>query len=248
MKIGLCVAEFSTNRVAANAAVIKAAAREARSCGIDLICFGEAVLQGFFSMSGVLKNDKEFALSKDSPEMKAIGETARTCRIAIAFGYIERDGESLFSSYMVIGDSGEMICNYRRISPGWKEKTYGPEYRQGESFGNFRYKGIDFSVGLCGDFWFDESLLTKEAIKGDYVLWPVFIDTGYKEWGTTAIADYAAQAKKIGRHVFLVNSILREKRTAQGRAVYFEDGCVKGELALDEMGMLECIASYGAAS
>ena len=40
---------------------------------------------------------------------------------AISFGFIERDGDALYSSCAFIGADGEIIHRFRRVSIGWKD-------------------------------------------------------------------------------------------------------------------------------
>lgn len=240
MKIGLCVKEFYTNEIERNIQVIQTAIVDARKENIDLLCFGEAVLQGFFALDGNYQRDINIAIEYNSAYIKHLQSLASVNRIAIAFGYIERKNIDIYSSYMVIDSFGKIICNYNRISPGWKEPHFGLQYKEGENFGLFKFLNKSIAVGLCGDFWFDENKINKENIKSDLILWPVFIDNGYIEWGSTAINEYAGQAGKIGKTVFLVNSKLNEKYIAEGRAVHFEYGKIKSSLELNEEGILVC--------
>ena len=152
MKIGLASyrvenknTEFSISQI--EQAMIKA------SETADLLCFGEAVLQGFDSLCWNYENDKEMAVSTDSETMNRLKNLTKQYGIGIAFGYIEKDGEILYSSYAVI-DAGNIVHNYRRISRGWKEFTRTDDhYREGNDTAEFSFRGRTIMVGysaICG--------------------------------------------------------------------------------------------------
>ncbi|MBQ4273255.1 MAG: carbon-nitrogen hydrolase family protein, partial [Clostridia bacterium] len=83
--------------------------------GVDLLCFGEAFLQGFDAFCWSYVNDKAVAISKNSNTMQRIENLSKQYATDLAFGYLEADGDSLYSSYAVIID-GKLAFNYRRIS------------------------------------------------------------------------------------------------------------------------------------
>lgn len=237
MKIGLSVQEFFTNSIEKNLNKLRCAAEEACQLKIDLLCFGEAVLQGFFALNGNYEKDRGIALTLNSQPIRQIREIAKLNKTGLAVGYLENDRENLYSSYLVVDKHGEILCNYRRISPGWKEPAFGEQYKEGDTFGKFSYLNKDFSVALCGDLWFDDSRLSE--VKNKIVLWPVFIDSSYADWENKAVEEYAEQAGKAGEHVLLVNSVLNEEEyVAQGRAVHFHNGKIAGILELKRTGTL----------
>lgn len=241
MKIGLAVTEFWTKDIDKNIKAIYTATKKAKKSCVDLICFGEAVLQGFFALSGNFESDKEIAISINSAPIRKIKAIAKDCGVAIAVGYLELDENVIFSSFLVVDKNGETLCNFRRVSPGWKEHHWGENYQEGKDFFVFNICGKVFTAGLCGDFWTDDKfLLPLQAAKAEIVLWPVFVDASYADWATNAILEYAEQAIKIGKHVLLINSILNEENIAQGRAAYFLDGKIQKQLGLGKKGMLIC--------
>ena len=86
--------------------------------------------------------------------MMRIRDAARHSQIAVSFGYIERAGDALFSSQMVIDASGAVIHNFHRVSVGWKEYWHTDgHYREGATFEAFSYLGKRLAIALCGDLW-----------------------------------------------------------------------------------------------
>ena len=67
-----------------------------------MLCFGEAFLQGFDAFNWSFDNDKNIAISKDANIMKRLEKLSRDYNTDLAFGYLEIDGEDLYSSYAII--------------------------------------------------------------------------------------------------------------------------------------------------
>lgn len=207
----------------------------------DMVLFGETFLQGFDSLSWEYEKDKQIAVSFDDQIINEIREIAQRNNIAVSFGYIEKEGESLYSSQLTIGENGEIIDNYRRVSVGWKEPIADSHYREGESFHVFNYLGRKFSVGLCGDMWDDGNVEKMKALQADIVLWPVYTDFNYDEWNKTIKMEYAEQAALFCKSVLYVNSVCLDKEEyeiARGGAAYFENGIIMSETPAGEESIL----------
>lgn len=222
MKLGLVSYEFKNKDISFNVSQIKRAIAESDA---DMLCFGEAFLQGFDSLNWEHEKDKNIAISQDSAIMQDIISFAKQFKKDLAFGYIERDNEFLYSSYAVIL-GGKLFYNYRRISKGWKEFTLTNSfYREGNGTEEFYYKNHWFKVALCGDLW-EEAL--KEIFKAkDILLWPVYVNYSLKEW-QNELKEYVCQASYYSNRVLLMNS-LSENPRSYGGAFYIENGELKGK-------------------
>lgn len=205
---------------------------------VDLICFGESFLQGFDCLSWNFDKDKEIAVTKNSSEIKLIKKTAKRCKVAVAFGYIELLDEKLYSSYQVISNTGKEIVNYRRMSIGWKEKIADNHYCEGTEIMSFELTDKTITIGLCGDLWNDEIVEMVSNKSCDMVLWPVYVDYSADKWNNKEKAEYAKQAKKLGTDVFFVNSLCDGDENAKGGAVYFKDGEIISETLPGEESIL----------
>ncbi len=226
MKIGLASyrvenknTEFSISQI--EQAMIKA------SETADLLCFGEAVLQGFDSLCWNYENDKEMAVSTDSETMNRLKNLTKQYGIGIAFGYIEKDGEILYSSYAVI-DAGNIVHNYRRISRGWKEFTRTDDhYREGNDTAEFSFRGRTIMVGLCGDLWdYPERFKTDS-----FLIWPVYVNFSLEDWDRE-ILEYAEQAAGIADDVLMINPI-DNCPVNHGGAFHFHKGKLIDSLPFD---------------
>jgi N-carbamoylputrescine amidase len=231
MRIGLASYRVENKNTEFNIAQIERAMIDTKG-KVDLLCFGEAVLQGFDSLCWNYENDKSMAVSADSEIMGRLKAFTAQYGMGIAFGYIERDGESLYSSYAVI-DEGNLIHNYRRISRGWKEFTLTDgHYREGDDTSAFSFRGEKLTVGLCGDLWD-----YPERFKTDTLLiWPVYVNYELDEWDE-AIIDYAEQAAGIADDVLMINPIDNDP-VNHGGAFHFYKGKLIERSPFDTEGVL----------
>ena len=233
MKIALAVAEIVDGNIEFNLSQMERFAKDSRRAGADLVCFGEAFLQGFNALSWQFDQDKNVAVATDSKIFSRIISLTKEIGIDILFGYNELDGEDIYSSCALI-ENGEIIHNYRRISMGWKEssKTDG-HYKEGNSVEVFDYKGKKCAIGLCGDLWdFPERFNLGE----DVLFWPVYVGWTKEEWENGGKMEYVEQAKMCCPKTLYVNSICKED--AFGGAVFFVDGQIQRELTIYNEGIL----------
>ncbi|MBR2486062.1 MAG: carbon-nitrogen hydrolase family protein, partial [Clostridia bacterium] len=227
------VAEIVDGNIEFNLSQMERFAKDSRRAGADLVCFGEAFLQGFNALSWQFDQDKNVAVATDSKIFSRIISLTKEIGIDILFGYNELDGEDIYSSCALI-ENGEIIHNYRRISIGWKEssKTDG-HYKEENSVEVFDYKGKKCTIGLCGDLWdFPERFNLGE----DVLFWPVYVGWTKEEWENGGKMEYAEQAKMCCPKTLYVNSICKED--AFGGAVFFVDGQIQRELAIYNEGIL----------
>lgn len=208
----------------------------------DMVLFGEAFLQGFYGPTFDLDHDLKMALALDDPVFDEIARKARESSTAVSYGFIEREGETIYSSQVTIDSQGELVDVFRRVSPGWKIEGAGESYREGEGFHSFLLEGRKMSVGLCGDLWFDENIRQIKDLQLDLLLWPVYTDFPFKEWNSSIKYDYAAQANRACSRTLLVNSFCLDKRNeeeiAKGGAAFFLQGKIGKDLPAGEEGVL----------
>ncbi len=233
MRIGLASYRVENRNTEFNIGQIERAMKEAEG-KVDLLCFGEAVLQGFDSLSWNYKEDKDMAAGMDSEIMSRLKTLTVQYGMGIAVGYIERADETLYSSYAVI-DAGEIVHNYRRISRGWKEVDRTDEhYCEGKDTSGFSFRGKKIMVGLCGDLWdYPERFKTENLL-----LWPVYVNFDIAEWEQET-HEYAEQAACIADNVLMINPIDNDP-VNHGGAFYFRKGQLVERSPFDTEGVL-CI-------
>lgn len=225
MKIALACARTIDRDIPHNLSQIKRFMTEAKANNAELVCFGEAFLQGFNALSWRYEEDRTIALSVTSPEFAQIKAWTREIGIDALFGYNELDGETLYSSCTLIS-GGEILHHYRRVSRGWKEYDKTDEhYREGTKVEPFAYRGKQCVIALCGDLW---DAPERFALGEDLLFWSVYVSYDRDEWENSAKLEYAQQASLCCENVLYINSIC--DGDAIGGAIHFADGKIKKEL------------------
>ena len=220
MRIGLVSYKCKNRDIGFGTAQIERAFREAFGRA-DALCFGEAFLQGFDSLCWDRRIDLELAVSRGSETMKRLCALTKEYDMALITGYIEREGENIYSSCAVIAN-GRIVHNYRRISRGWKEYDKTDEhYLEGENTDEFELLGTKIRLALCGDLWDHPERFKTDGL----LIWPVFCSYPQEEWERDMISEYAAHAAEISAETLMVNPIDPETETVGG-AFRFKDGRV----------------------
>ena len=151
MKIALASASVQNGDVAHNLTQMAKYISQAREQGAELVCFGEAYLQGFHSLTWDFEADQNMALSYRAALFHIIAGWTMDSGMDVLFGFMERDGDQIYSSCALVS-GGVLLQLYRRVSPGWKdcEKADG-HYREGTEAATFTYRGKRCQIALCGD-------------------------------------------------------------------------------------------------
>lgn len=97
MKIALAAVGFLTNNLDYNFGKIKEMVKKYASQA-DLILFGESFLQGFDCLTWDYSIDIDIAVSQDSSIIDEIISLCKNNKVAVSFGYIEKDEDKLYSS------------------------------------------------------------------------------------------------------------------------------------------------------
>ena len=233
MKIALASTPVRNGDVASNLTQMAKYISLAKEQGAELVCFGEAYLQGFDSLTWDFEEDKGTAVSCNSGLFQIIIGWTRDGGIDLMFGFLERDGEEIYSSCALVSQ-GALVRKYRRVSKGWKEysRTDG-HYREGSEVELFEYKGRRCLMALCGDLWDDTAPRFKQD--AELLFWPVYIDFSQEEWEGHARKEYVEKAAEFGGDVLMINPL---DSNALGGSCWFRDGEVKANLPLGEEGLL----------
>jgi len=232
MKIALASAPVRNGDTAHNLTQMAQYIWKAKEQGAELVCFGEAYLQGFDALTWEFEEDRTTAASVHSPVFQIIAGWTKDTGVDVMFGFLERDGDTIYSSCALVA-GGELIHRYRRISRGWKEftKTDG-HYREGTEVSVFEYRGRTCLIALCGDLWD----CTERFKQGQEILfWPVYIEYTKKEWENGEQQAYAQKAAEVGGQVLMINPVDAD---AHGGSCRFEHGTVKDALPMDTTDIL----------
>ncbi len=208
---------------------------------LDLICFGEACLQGFAALNADYEHDLAMAISQDDEVVARLQAACQRAKTGLGFGYIEKDNGFLFSSYMLIGADGNVLHNFRRVSPGWKlgQAFQDLRYREGSDYSNFEYMGKKITVAICGDLWHDDLIEHFKAVESDLLLWPLYTNYEIETWESGEKEEYAQRVACLNRPVLMVNCFDDGEDIAHGGAFVFEQGKLSQELPMGEKGILQ---------
>ena len=231
MKCALASVGFVNEDMAFNKDVILGVLKQyARQ--VDMALFGEAFLQGFCAATFDAAHDAGVAVTLDDPAIAQIRFAAKESAVAVSFGFLEKAADGFYSSQLTIDSQGAVLDLFRRVSPGWKIPSAGPQYREGPGFHTFNFLGKRIAIGLCGDLWHDGNVRAVSRLEPDLVFWPVYTDFPYEKWNAAIKYEYAAQAAKICRDVLYVNPFCLDKdapEIAKGGCALFRDGKIQRE-------------------
>lgn len=200
----------------------------------DLLCFGEAFLQGFDSLIWEYKTDQRTAVPADGEIMQQLCRWTEEYRTALMTGYIEKADDKIYSSCIVLSE-GKTLFNYRRITKGWKDfRRTDSHYCEGTDVSSFCLHGTDIRIALCGDLWDRPELFKTD----DHLLiWPVYVNYSLEDWENGILADYARQAGTAASRTLMVNPLDADP-VNHGGAFCFQEGKIIKRIPFDQEGIL----------
>ena len=187
---------------------IDSAARE--KC--DLVVFPEAILGGI-DIEGDYTSDSSRCLELDSAHIETLRNSARKHSMGVGFGFLEKEGNLIYDSFLLLGPDGENALHYRRISPGWLTSNADPNfYRCGENPGIAQTPWGKIAVLICGDLFVDGLVDSIAAQKPDFALHIIaraytFDPDIQQNWDKLEFPWYQAEYAKIGSPVAAVNLV-----------------------------------------
>ena len=228
MKIGLASYRCENRDMQFNIGQIERAMKEAQGKE-ELLCFGEAFLQGFDSLCWNYEKDQYMAVEQSSEAIVYLRKLTARYGLALLTGYIEKEQDRLYSSCIVLA-GGEIVHNYRRISRGWKEYTITDgHYCEGTATEPFEVHGKKIMLALCGDLWdYPERFRTEHLL-----IWPVYVNYTREDWENGVLDDYARQAARAAKETLMINPIDRNP-VSHGGAFRFLNGSVCERTPFDE--------------
>lgn len=205
--------------------------------------FIDKLSRGFYSevyegLKWKYEVDKDIALTINDKHIKEIRNLAKEYKIAISFGFFEKDEASIYSSNLFIDKNGEIIDLYHRVSKTWTIENASEKYKSGDDFHTYEFMGKTILVAICGDLWFDENIEKINDFKADLILWPLYIDYSIEVWERKAMEEYNQQVSQIHAPILMVNSYMKDGNGAVGGAYLFNNGKVLECLPLGEIGAL----------
>ena len=107
MKIGLASYRCENRDMQFNIRQIERAMKETRGKA-DLLCFGEAFLQGFDSLCWDYEKDRHMAVEQSSETILYLRKLTERYGQALLTGYIEKEQDRLYSSCIVLALCGDL--------------------------------------------------------------------------------------------------------------------------------------------
>lgn len=212
---------------------------------VDLVLFPEAAI------TGLINNDDPFhdlVLGSPIPGefTDVLCEIAREREIHVGIGILERKGNKLYDSAILITPGGKIALIYRRMTPGWHGKKADPRvYCQGNEIRKVRTTLGTFAFLICGDLFSDEAIAKIQELRPDWILFPFarcFADGIYdqKRWEEEK-RIYVERVKLAGSTTLMVNYLADKELDGGsfgGAIVVSPIGEIVAEMPIGKEGML----------
>jgi N-carbamoylputrescine amidase len=221
--------------------------REAADAGADLVLFPEAAPTGLIN-NDVPAHDLPLGQPIPGPATERLAALARERALCLATGLLEREGQCLYDSAVLLGPDGAIHLHYRRIQPQWHGRDADPAvYRQGEAIAVAATPLGRLAVLLCGDLFDDAIVARVRDAQPDVLLFPFargFGDGSFDQgrWDREEEPAYAARAALAGCTTLMVNLLedpeLGECPSFGGAMVVSATGQVLARRPLGQPGIL----------
>jgi predicted amidohydrolase len=203
-------------------------------------------------LTGLRNNDRPardlgFGVGLHEPEVRAMAAMARSSRVHLAIGLLERAGSRLYDTAVLFSPDDTAPHVYHRITPGWHGKRASPQvYAAGHEVETVRTRFGALGFLICGDL-FDDGLVGKmKAFAPDWLLVPMGRCFGNgahddKRWVKEEQPAYVERVRLAGISTLMVNSLADRNLDGGsfgGAMVVAPDGEVLARLPLGNPGML----------
>ncbi len=167
MRTALLQSSGRPGSVLENLRVLDEAAGRAAAAGAGLLVAPELFLTGYAIGGDIVR----LAEPADGDSADAVAEIASTHGLAIAYGYPERDGESVFNSAQLLSADGDRLANYR------KTHLFGCFERDHFTPGDVpvvqaQLHGLRVGLMICYDVEFPENVRAHALAGTDLLLVP----------------------------------------------------------------------------
>jgi predicted amidohydrolase len=219
---------------------------KAAAMGAEFVMFPEAALTGLVNNDRPAR-DLGFGVDPRDPEVRAMAAMARSSRVHLAVGLLERAGNRLYDAAVLFSPGHATPHIYRRITPGWHGKRAAPQvYAAGLELDTVQTPLGAFGFLICGDL-FDDGLVAKmKALAPDWLLVPMcrcFKNGSHddKRWAQEEQTAHVERARLAGITTLIVNSLADRNLgggSFGGAMVIAPDGEVLARLPLGNPGIL----------
>ncbi len=186
--------------------------------GLDIVCLSEAILQ-----VGTQAKVSELAEPIPGPSTQRLGKAARANHLWVVAGLLERDGNQLFNTAVLLDRNGRLAGKYRKVHLPREEWKKG--ITPGNEYPVFQTDFGTIGIQICYDYFFPETAESLALAGAEIVFAPT--------WGTT-FADQDGRAE--GQTIFRVR--------ARDNGIYLVPSVYDGDsLVIDPLGRI--LASSG---
>lgn len=231
---------------ARNMQLMGLAVTQSAKAGAHLVLFSEAATTGL-ALTNDPKHDLLLGEPVPGPAIALFSELAKTSRIHVAFGILERDGAALYDSAVLIAPTGDVVLSYRRIDPLWHTHAGDARvYREGSEMPVVDTAIGRFAFAIGGDVFNDTVAEKVKEAHPDYLLMPFArcFDSGMCDqdrWDREERPAYVQRVSGLGMTAFMTNSMGDrdfDGGTYGGAMVIHADGRVTHALSLGMPGMI----------
>ena len=155
-----------------NLAHIQSMVEQACDSGAELVLLPEAAVTGLINDDDPA-HDLPLGQTIPGPTTDEFGRLCRRLGIWLGFGLIERDGNCLYDSAVLIGPDGTIGLHYRRMQPQWHGRRADPAvYKQGSELPVVTTPLGKFIFLICGDLFDDVIVARARQTGADWLLYP----------------------------------------------------------------------------
>ena len=196
LKVAAAQCAAVNGNTAENLQTMRRLSRQAAERGVEVLVFPELFVSGYFAGEAF----STLADPCDGPIYQEVSKLARELKMAICYGYPERDGRQIFNAAQLVDDQGQALINHRKTHP------YGAYERQWFSNGDTirslaLYRKFKLSVLICYEIEFPE-LARANALGGSNIL---LVPTAVIEsTNPNEVAQLLARARAAENNLFVV--------------------------------------------
>lgn len=152
-----------------NLAVVERLTRKAAERGAELVCFNECCISGYTFLEH-LSREELTALAEcvpGGPSIRRLEEIARSLGVAVGAGLVEKDGDHLYNTYVVVEPANGLIAKHRKLHAFISEHL-----TCGDAYTVFPLLDCMFGILICYDNNLPENVRITAMMGAEIVLMP----------------------------------------------------------------------------
>ncbi len=167
--------------------------------GLDIVCLSEAIL-----LVGTQAKASEVAESIPGPSTERLGAAARRNRLWVVAGLMERVGDQLYNTAVLLNREGRLAGQYRKVHLPREEWQKG--IAPGHEYPVFKTDFGTVAIQICYDFFFPEAAQLFAQQGAEIIFAPTWGDTAPDTDGT-ARGETVFRVRARDNGVYLVPSV-----------------------------------------